>query len=70
MRGALYPVLGAGSGLVEHGRLLAHDEHLIAHFQDYVRERLLRAVDRAPPAARWRIPAARESAVAGAGSSS
>ena len=24
---------GGGSGLVEHGRLLAHDEQLIAHFQ-------------------------------------
>ena len=31
---------GAGSGLVEHGTLLAHDEQLIAHFQAYVRERL------------------------------
>jgi choline monooxygenase len=31
---------GAGSGLVEHGRLLAHDEQLIAHFQAYVRERV------------------------------
>jgi choline monooxygenase len=31
---------GAGSGLVENGRLLAHDEQLIAHFQAYVRERL------------------------------
>ena len=31
---------GAGSGLVGAGRLLAHDEQLIAHFQDYVRERL------------------------------
>jgi phenylpropionate dioxygenase-like ring-hydroxylating dioxygenase large terminal subunit len=31
---------GAGSGLVPDGRLLAHDEQLIAHFQAYVRERL------------------------------
>jgi phenylpropionate dioxygenase-like ring-hydroxylating dioxygenase large terminal subunit len=31
---------GAASGLVENGRLLAHDEQLIAHFQAYVRERL------------------------------
>ena len=31
---------GAGSGLVEEGRLIAHDEQLIAHFQAYVRERL------------------------------
>ncbi|HEY7076552.1 MAG TPA: RHO alpha subunit C-terminal catalytic domain-containing protein, partial [Solirubrobacteraceae bacterium] len=31
---------GAGSGLVEHGRLLAHDEQLIAHFQAYVSARL------------------------------
>jgi choline monooxygenase len=31
---------GAGSGLVGEGRLLAHDEQLIAHFQAYVRERL------------------------------
>jgi choline monooxygenase len=31
---------GAGSGLVAEGRLLAHDEQLIAHFQAYVRERL------------------------------
>jgi phenylpropionate dioxygenase-like ring-hydroxylating dioxygenase large terminal subunit len=31
---------GAGSGLVEHGRLLAHDEQLIAHFQAYVRRRV------------------------------
>ena len=30
--------LGAGSGLVAEGRLLAHDEQLIAHFQGYVRE--------------------------------
>jgi choline monooxygenase len=29
--------LGAGSGLVAEGRLLAHDEQLIAHFQGYVR---------------------------------
>jgi phenylpropionate dioxygenase-like ring-hydroxylating dioxygenase large terminal subunit len=28
---------GAGSGLVPDGRLLAHDEQLIAHFQAYVR---------------------------------
>ena len=34
---------GAGSGLLEHGRLLAHDEQLIAHFQSSVRERLARA---------------------------
>ena len=31
---------GAGSGLVPEGRLLAHDEQLIAHFQAYVREPL------------------------------
>jgi phenylpropionate dioxygenase-like ring-hydroxylating dioxygenase large terminal subunit len=31
---------GAGSGLVAEGRLIAHDEQLIAHFQAYVRERL------------------------------
>jgi phenylpropionate dioxygenase-like ring-hydroxylating dioxygenase large terminal subunit len=31
---------GAASGLVDNGRLLAHDEQLIAHFQAYVRERL------------------------------
>lgn len=31
---------GAGSGLVAEGRLLDHDEQLIAHFQAYVRERL------------------------------
>jgi phenylpropionate dioxygenase-like ring-hydroxylating dioxygenase large terminal subunit len=31
---------GAGSGLVEHGYLLEPEEQLIAHFQDYVRERL------------------------------
>ncbi len=31
---------GAGSGLVDDGYLLAHDEQLIAHFQAYVRERL------------------------------
>jgi phenylpropionate dioxygenase-like ring-hydroxylating dioxygenase large terminal subunit len=31
---------GAGSGLVPDGRLLGHDEQLIAHFQAYVRERL------------------------------
>jgi choline monooxygenase len=31
---------GAGSGLVDDGRLLPHDEQLIAHFQAYVRERL------------------------------
>ncbi len=31
---------GAGSGLVEEGRLIAHDEQLIAHFQAYVREQL------------------------------
>lgn len=31
---------GAGSGLVGEGRLLGHDEQLIAHFQAYVRERL------------------------------
>ena len=31
---------GAGSGLVADGRLLAHDEQLIAHFQAYVREQL------------------------------
>ena len=31
---------GAGSGLVEDGHLLPHDEQLIAHFQAYVRERL------------------------------
>ena len=30
---------GAGSGLVPEGRLLAHDEQLIAHFQAYVRGR-------------------------------
>ena len=29
---------GAGSGLVAEGRLLAHDEQLIARFQAYVRE--------------------------------
>jgi choline monooxygenase len=28
---------GAASGLVEEGRLLTHDEQLIAHFQAYVR---------------------------------
>ncbi len=33
---------GAGSGLVPEGRLLAHDEQLIAHFQAYVREHLKR----------------------------
>ena len=33
---------GAGSGLVEDGFLLGHDEQLIAHFQAYVRERLTR----------------------------
>ena len=32
--------LGAGSGLVPEGRLLAHDEQLIARFQAYVRETL------------------------------
>ena len=32
---------GAGSGLVGEGRLLAHDEQLIAHFQAYVREQVL-----------------------------
>jgi phenylpropionate dioxygenase-like ring-hydroxylating dioxygenase large terminal subunit len=31
---------GAGSGLVPDGRLLAHDEQLIAHFQAYVRTNL------------------------------
>jgi phenylpropionate dioxygenase-like ring-hydroxylating dioxygenase large terminal subunit len=31
---------GAGSGLVPDGRLLAHDEQLIAHFQAYVRANL------------------------------
>ena len=31
---------GAGSGLVEEGRLLAHDEQLIARFQAYVRDKL------------------------------
>ena len=31
---------GAGSGLVPEGRLLAHDEQLIAHFQRWVREQL------------------------------
>jgi phenylpropionate dioxygenase-like ring-hydroxylating dioxygenase large terminal subunit len=31
---------GAGSGLVEDGYLLAHDEQLIAHFQAYVRAQL------------------------------
>ena len=31
---------GAGSGLVADGVLLDHDEQLIAHFEDYVRERL------------------------------
>jgi phenylpropionate dioxygenase-like ring-hydroxylating dioxygenase large terminal subunit len=31
---------GAGSGLVPDGRLLAHDEQLIAHFQAYVRAHL------------------------------
>ena len=31
---------GAGSGLVDGGYLLAHDEQLIAHFQAWVRERL------------------------------
>jgi phenylpropionate dioxygenase-like ring-hydroxylating dioxygenase large terminal subunit len=31
---------GAGSGLVPDGRLLAHDEQLIAHFQAYVRSAL------------------------------
>ncbi len=31
---------GAASGLLEDGRLLSHDEQLIAHFQDYVRSRL------------------------------
>jgi choline monooxygenase len=31
---------GAGSGLVEGGRLLAHDEQLVAHFQAYVRAAL------------------------------
>jgi phenylpropionate dioxygenase-like ring-hydroxylating dioxygenase large terminal subunit len=31
---------GAGSGLVPDGRLLAHDEQLIAHFQAYVRAAL------------------------------
>jgi choline monooxygenase len=31
---------GAASGLVDHGRLLGHDEQLIAHFQAYVRERI------------------------------
>ena len=31
---------GAASGLLEDGRLLSHDEQLIAHFQDYVRARL------------------------------
>ena len=31
---------GAGSGLVEDGYLLGHDEQLIAHFQAYVRDRL------------------------------
>ena len=29
---------GAGSGLVPEGRLLAHDEQLIARFQAYVRD--------------------------------
>jgi choline monooxygenase len=31
---------GAGSGLVQDGHLLAHDEQLIANFQAYVRERI------------------------------
>ena len=31
---------GAGSGLVESGRLLAYDEQLVAHFQAYVRTSL------------------------------
>ena len=31
---------GAGSGLVPEGRLLAHDEQLIARFQAYVRDAL------------------------------
>jgi hypothetical protein len=31
---------GTGSGLVAAGRLLAHDEQLIAHFQVYVRDKL------------------------------
>ena len=31
---------GAASGLVPDGRLLTHDEQLIAHFQAYVREQL------------------------------
>ena len=34
---------GAGSGLVPEGRLLAHDEQLIAHFQAYVRDALASA---------------------------
>jgi phenylpropionate dioxygenase-like ring-hydroxylating dioxygenase large terminal subunit len=31
---------GTGSGLVDSGRLLAHDEQLIAHFQGWVRATL------------------------------
>ena len=31
---------GAGSGLIPDGRLLSHDEQLIAHFQAYVRDNL------------------------------
>jgi choline monooxygenase len=31
---------GTSAGIIEHGRLLAHDDQLIASFRDYVRRRL------------------------------
>ena len=37
---------GAGSGLVPEGRLLAHDEQLIVHFQRWVREQLAERPER------------------------